>query len=224
MNTEIQFGPSYSLAVVRLDAGESLQAESGSMVSMSPGIEIQTQAKGGLLGGLKRSMLGGESFFLNTFTATQPGEVTMAPALPGDIVHLQLAGQTMFVQSGSYMASHPSIEVDTKWGGAKTFFSSEGLFLLKVSGSGDLFVSSFGAIRQVDLAPGEQYVLDTGHMVAFSEGMTYQVRKVGGWKSTMLSGEGLVVDLTGPGRLYMQTRSPQGFLGWLIPQLPQSSS
>ena len=224
MNSEIQFGPSYSLAVVRMDAGEAIQAESGSMVSMSPGIQIETQAKGGLLGGLKRSMLGGESFFLNTFTAAQPGEITMAPALPGDIVHLQLTGQTMFVQSGSYMASHPSIQVDTKWGGAKTFFSSEGLFLLKLSGSGDLFVSSYGAIREVDLAPGEQYVLDTGHMVAFSEGMTYSVRKVGGWKSTLFSGEGLVVDLTGPGRLYMQTRSPQGFLGWLIPHLPQSGS
>jgi uncharacterized protein (TIGR00266 family) len=211
------------MGIVSLDAGESLQAEAGAMVGMSPGIEIQTAAKGGMLGGLKRSMLGGESFFLNTFTASTPGKVMVASALPGDIAHMQMGGETLFVQSGSYMASTPSIEVDTKWGGAKTFFSGEGLFLLRLAGTGDLIMSSYGAIHAIDLAAGEQFTLDTGHMVAFSDGMNYQVRKVGGWKSTILSGEGLVVDLTGPGRLYMQTRSPSAFLGWLIPKLPSKS-
>jgi len=224
MQSEIKYAPSYSLALVTLSAGEAIQAEAGSMVSMSPGVEIETKAKGGLLGGLKRSVLGGESFFLNTFTAPSGGQIKMAPSLPGDIQHLQMTGQTMFIQSGSYMASAPGIEIDTKWGGAKTFFSSEGLFLLKATGSGDLFVSSYGAIHEIDLGPGERYTMDTGHMVAFNEGVTYEVKKVGGWKSTMLSGEGLVVELTGPGKVYMQTRSPQGFLAWLIPQLPKTSS
>jgi uncharacterized protein (TIGR00266 family) len=211
------------MGIVSLDAGESLQAEAGAMVGMSPGIEIQTAAKGGMLGGLKRSVLGGESFFLNTFSASQPGRVMVASALPGDVVHMQMGGETLFVQSGSYMASTPSIEVDTKWGGAKTFFSSEGLFLLRLAGTGDLLISSYGAIHPVDLAAGEHFTIDTGHIVAFSEGIQYEVRKVGGWKSTMLSGEGLVVDLTGPGRLYMQTRSPSAFLGWLIPKIPSKS-
>jgi uncharacterized protein (TIGR00266 family) len=223
MQSEIKYAPSYSLGIVTLDAGESIQAEAGAMVSMSPTIEIETKAKGGLLGGLKRSVLGGESFFLNTFNAPSGGQITIAPALPGDIQHMQLSGQPMFIQSGSYMASAMGVEIDTKWGGAKTFFSSEGLFMLKATGSGDLFVSSYGAIHEIDLAPGEHYMMDTGHMVAFTEGVTYEVKKVGGWKSTLLSGEGLVVDLTGPGKVYMQTRSPQGFLGWLIPQLPKSS-
>jgi uncharacterized protein (TIGR00266 family) len=173
---------------------------------------------------LKRSVLGGESFFLNTFSAPSGGQITIAPSLPGDIQHMQLTGQPMFIQSGSYMASAMGIEIDTKWGGAKTFFSSEGLFLLKATGSGDLFVSSYGAIHELDLGSGEHYMMDTGHMVAFTEGVSYEVKKVGGWKSTLLSGEGLVVDLTGPGKVYMQTRSPQGFLAWLIPQLPKSSS
>jgi len=225
MQHEIQFSPAYSLGVVRLEAGEALQVESGGMVSMSEGIEISTQAKGGLLSGLKRSVLGGESFFLNTFEARQPGEVTVAPALPGDIVHRTMAGETLFVQSGSYLASSPSIDIDTKWGGAKTFFGGEGLFLLKLSGSGDLFVSSYGAIRDVELAPGQRYTVDTGHVVSFADGMTFQVRKAGGnWKTTLLGGEGLVVEFTGPGTLQMQTRSPQDFLGWLIPQLPKQSS
>jgi uncharacterized protein (TIGR00266 family) len=223
MQSEIKYAPSYSLAIVTLSAGESIQAEAGSMVGMSPGIEMETKAKGGLLGGLKRSVLGGESFFLNTFTSPSGGQITMAPSLPGDIQHMQMAGQTMFIQSGSYMGSAPSIEIDTRWGGAKTFFSSEGLFLLKATGTGDLFVSSYGAIHEIDLGPGEHYTMDTGHMVAFTDGVGYEVKKVGGWKSTLLSGEGLVVDLTGPGKVYMQTRSPQGFLAWLIPQLPKSN-
>ncbi len=222
MQYQIQFSPAYSLGVVNLEAGESLQVESGSMVSMSSGIEIQTQAKGGLLSGLKRSMLGGESFFLNTFNARTAGEVTVAPALPGDIVHRQLTGGTIYVQSGAYLASSPSIDIDTKWGGAKTFFSGQGLFLLRLSGVGDLFISSYGAIRELDLAPGQTYTVDTGHVVSFDEGVTFSVRKAGGsWKTTLLGGEGLVVEFTGPGRVQMQTRSPQDFLGWLIPQLPE---
>jgi uncharacterized protein (TIGR00266 family) len=224
VESEIQYSPSYSLAIIRLQGGESVVAEAGAMVSMSPSLQIQTQSKGGLLGGLKRSVLGGESFFMNTFTAAEPGEITVAPSLPGDIVHLQLAGQTIYVQSGSFLASGSGIDIDTKWGGGKTFFSSEGLFLLKISGTGDLFLSSYGAIRPVDLAAGQSYVLDTGHMVAFTEGMGYEVRKVGGLKSLFLSGEGLVVNLTGPGRLYLQTRSQQSFLAWLIPQLPKDHS
>lgn len=223
MEVEILYHPSDALGIVKLGAGESIQAEAGAMVSMSRGIEIQTQAKGGVLGGLKRSVLGGESFFINTFTAQSPGEITVAPVLPGDITNHRLSGETIYVQSGSYMASSTTIEVDTKWGGAKTFFSREGLFLLKVGGTGELLLSSYGAIHEIDLGPGESYVLDTGHMVAFGEGVGYSVRKVGGWKSTLLSGEGLVVDLTGPGKVWIQTRSPNGFLGWLIPQLPTSN-
>jgi uncharacterized protein (TIGR00266 family) len=192
------------------------------MAAMTGDVEIQTAAQGGLLGGLKRSMLGGESFFINTFTAPNGGEVAVAPELPGDIIHLPLAGGGMFVQSGSWIASEPSVEVDTKWGGAKTFFSGEGLFLLKCSGAGDMLVSSYGAIIEKHLAPGEVYTIDTGHIVAFDEGVQYAVRKVGNWKSTILGSEGLVTDFTGPGRLLLQTRSPADLIGWLTQHLPFS--
>ncbi len=221
MKVTIEYSPAYAIANLGLDAGEALRAEAGAMVAMTSNIGIETKAQGGVLGGLKRSMLGGESFFINTYTAQGgPGEVTVGPSLPGDVVHLALSGQTVFVQSGSYLACGTGIEVDTKWGGAKTFFSSEGLFLLKCSGNGDLIVSSYGAIKQLDLAAGQTYRMDTGHMVAFSEGTGYEVQKVGGWKSTLLSGEGLVVNLTGPGRVWMQTRSPSSLISWLVPQLP----
>ena len=144
--------------------------------------------------------------------------------MAGDIVTWTLSGQTVFLQSGAYLASAMGVEVDSKWGGAKTFFSGEGLIVLKVSGQGEVLVASYGAIESRELQAGEQITVDTGHLVAWSDGVTYQVRKVGNWKSTMLSGEGLVVDLTGPGVVYTQSRSQEAFLGWLIPKLPKQTN
>jgi uncharacterized protein (TIGR00266 family) len=224
MQVDIQYRPSYSLAVVKLDPNESIQVEAGSMVSMSPGMSIETQAKGGLIGALKRSVLGGETFFMNDFRApAQGGEVTLAPPLPGDMTVLELRGNTLLVQSGSYVASSQGINVDTTWGGAKTFFASEGLIMLKCSGTGTLVVSSYGAIHETELGAGESLTVDTGHLVAFEEGMGFNVKSVGGMKSTFFSGEGLVVDVTGPGKVFMQTRSDDAFLSWLIPRLPKRS-
>jgi uncharacterized protein (TIGR00266 family) len=225
MQTSIHFSPSFAIAVVRLQPGEIVRSEAGAMVSMAGSVEMQTDTQGGIMRGLRRSVLGGESFFMNTFTATGPdAEVSFAPALPGDIVDWTLDGGTVYVQSGSYLASSADIEVDSKWGGSKTFFSREGLFMLKVQGTGNVLVSSYGAIQALDLQPGQVYTVDTGHMVGWSEGISYEVKKVGGWKSTLLSGEGLVCRLTGPGRIYLQTRSPDSFLEWLIPKLPTQRS
>ena len=222
MQNNILYQPSYSLLQLMMEEGESVQAEAGAMVSMTPNVQMQTQARGGILGGLKRSVLGGESFFINTFTCTAgQGEMTLAPTLPGDLMHVPLSGGTMFVQSGSYIVSTPGINIDTSWGGAKAFFSGEGLFLLKCDGEGDVFVSSYGAIHPVELAPEQRYVVDTGHMVAFEGTMNYSVRASGGLKETFLSGEGLVCDFVGPGRLYLQSRSMDAFLKFLIPKLPK---
>ena len=194
------------------------------MLAMSPGIAMETTTQGGVLKGLRRSVLGGESFFMNTYTAQADGaELWLAPPLAGDVVAWPIQG-TLYVQSGSFLASSQGIEVDSKWGGSKTFFSREGLFMLKVSGQGDIVLSSYGAIHAIDLQPGQTYTVDTGHMVAWTEGVHYAVRKVGNWKSTFFSGEGFVADLTGPGRIYIQTRSQDAFLDWLIPNLPQTNS
>jgi len=221
MEHEVLYRPSYSLLKILLGQGEAISAEAGAMVSMSSGIQMETTAKGGLFGALKRSVLGGESFFVNTFKATDSGEITFAPTLPGDIHALELKGQTVYAQSGAYIASSPEIQVDTKWGGAKTFFSREGLFLLKINGIGKVFLSSYGAIHEIDLETGQKYVVDTGHMVAFAEGVGYSVKRVGGLKSTLFSGEGLVCELTGPGKIMIQSRSANAFLSWLIPQIPK---
>jgi uncharacterized protein (TIGR00266 family) len=222
MQIEILYRPSYSLAMVTLDSSESIQVEGGAMVSMSPDLKMETEATGGFLKSLTRSMLGGESFFLNTFTASSQGDlVALAPTLPGDVAVIEMKNETLLVQSGSYLASSTGIEVNTKWGGAKTFFGSEGLFMLEVSGTGTLIVSSYGAIHPMELEAGQKHVVDTGHLVTFEQQVGFKVKKVAGWKSTLFSGEGLVVELTGPGKVTLQTRSQDAFLSWLIPRIPK---
>ncbi|MBC7227649.1 MAG: TIGR00266 family protein, partial [Thermoflexales bacterium] len=205
MEVNVLYRPSYSLGVIRLGPNEEIRVESGAMVSMSQGVTVETKAAGGILKSLARSVLAGESFFQNTFRApASGGEVTVAPALPGDLFVLELRNESLMVQSGAYVASEMGINLDTKWGGAKTFFASEGLIMLRASGTGKLLLSSFGAIHEVHLGAGETYTVDTGHLVAFTEGISFKVRRVGGLKSTVFSGEGLVVDLTGPGRVLLQ--------------------
>jgi uncharacterized protein (TIGR00266 family) len=224
MQVDIRYSPAFALAVITLPPGGAVKAEAGAMTSMSGGVEIETKAQGGLFKGLKRSVLGGESFFINTFRSQAGGHVAVAAKLPGDMRLLPLTGATWFVQSGSWIASDPAVEVDTKWGGAKTFFGGEGLFLLKCSGTGDVLVSSYGAIVERQIPPGESYVIDTGHVVAFPEGMQYGVEKAGSWKSTIFGAEGLVVRFQGPGTVWLQTRSPQDLIGWLSAHMPGDRS
>lgn len=225
MQAELMYRPSYAMARLTLTPGEEVRVEGGAMVSMSSGMVLETKMQGGFLKSLARAALGGESFFINTYKApANGGEINVAPALPGDMFVLEIAGGSLMVQSGSFVASEIGIEIDTAWGGAKTFFASEGLVMLKATGSGKLVLSSYGAIHELELAAGQSHTVDTGHLVAFSEGMGFDVRSVGGLKSTLFSGEGLVVDLSGPGRVLMQSRSMDAFLSWLIPKLPKSDN
>lgn len=224
MNIEIVHRPSYSLAVATLAPNERIRAEAGAMVSMSAGVQIETKAEGGLLKSLGRAVLGGESFFQNFFQAgPQGGEVTLAPELPGDVVLLELAGGTMLIQSGSFMACETGVELNAKVSG-KAFMAGEGLSILEAKGNGKLLVSSYGAIYEKNLAAGEKYVVDSSHLVAFDGTVSVQPRTVGGLKSTLLSGEGLVIEMTGPGRVLIQTRSPQALINWIIPQIPRQPS
>jgi uncharacterized protein (TIGR00266 family) len=221
---EILHQPAFSLAVVQLQAEQSLLAESGAMVSMSANVELQSQMKGGLMGALKRAA-GGESAFVSTFTARGgPGEVTLAPGAPGDIAAIELSNQLFYVQSSSYLAGDASLTVDTKWGGAKTFFGGEGLFVLQVTGTGLLMLSSFGAIHRKRLGSGEKYVVDTGHLVAWEGTTQYTLRKAAsGFFRSMTSGEGVVAEFTGPGELLIQTRNLEAFAGLLKPFFPSQS-
>ncbi len=225
MKVDVRYRPAFALAMVTLEPGEDVQVEGGAMVGMSANIEMETGAKGGFLKSLGRKMFGGESFFLNTYTGVKEGDsVALAPPLPGDIEVIDLQGETLMVQSGAYLASSEGINVETKWSGAKTFFGSEGLIMLRISGTGTLIVSSYGAIHSISLAEGQKYVVDTGHLVTFEEHLHFDLKKVAGWKSTLFSGEGLVMELTGPGNLTLQSRSQDSFLSWLIPRIPEKTT
>ena len=219
MQIEVLYRPSYSLAVIKLTPNEEIRIEAGAMVSMSQGVTIETRAEGGFLKSLGRSVLGGESFFQNFFKAPPMGsEITVAPELPGDVFTYDMSGEKLMVQAGSFMACETTIDLNTKVG--LKAFVAEGFSMLEASGTGKLLLSSYGAIHEKVLAAGEKYTVDTTHLVAFPASMPVERKTVGGLKSTLLSGEGLVVELTGPGRLLMQTRSPHAFLSWLIPNLP----
>jgi len=221
---EVLHQPAFSLAVIQLQAEQSIQAEAGAMVSMSANIELQSQMKGGLFGAIKRAA-GGESAFVSTFTARGgPGEVTFAPGAPGDIAAIELNNQSFYVQSSSYLAGDASLSVDTKWGGAKSFFGGEGLFVMLVQGRGLLLVSSFGAIHRKVLQAGERYVVDTGHLVAWEGTTQYTLRKAAaGFFRSMMSGEGIVAEFSGPGELLIQTRNLAALAGLLKPFFPTQS-
>jgi len=219
---QIEHQGAFALAVVSLQPEQTIAAEAGAMVSMSANVDLHSEMKGGVFGALKRAV-GGESAFVSTFTARGgPGEVTFAPGAPGDVAGIEMQNQTFMVQSSSYLAGDTSLVVDTKFGGAKSFFGGEGLFLLQVSGAGLLLVSSFGAIHRRVLRPGEQYVIDTGHLVAWEGQMQYSIRKAAksGYLRSLLSGEGMVAEFTGPGEILIQTRNLAAFAGLLKPFFP----
>ncbi|MGI8813322.1 MAG: TIGR00266 family protein [Pyrinomonadaceae bacterium] len=223
---EIEHKGAFALAVVNLQPEQSINAEAGAMVSMSANIDLSSEMKGGVFGALKRAV-GGESAFVSTFTARGGmGEVTLAPGAPGDVAGIEMQNQTFLVQSSAYLAGDVTLETDTKFGGAKSFFGGEGLFLLTVTGSGLLLVSSFGSIHRKIIAAGERYVVDTGHLVAWEGQMQYDLRKAAksGFLRSMLSGEGMVAEFSGPGEILIQTRNLAAFAGLLKPFFPSQGS
>ncbi len=224
MDVTLKHQPSFSLGIIKLAGDEQIKVEPGAMVSHTDGLTTETKAEGGFFGGLKR-MVAGESFFQNTWKAPAGGgELTVAPSLPGDMVVLKIGGGDFLLASGAYVASEMSVAMDASWGGAKGFFGFGGLILLRITGTGQVVAATYGAIEERVLTAGQRYVVDTGHIVGFDATVQFAVIKSGGWKSTILGGEGLVCQLTGPGRVLMQSRSTEAFLSWLIPKLPKQSS
>ena len=225
MDIVIRHSPSFAVARCTLASGESIKAESGAMMATSAGVEVEAQMQGGLMKGLKRSMLGGESLFISTYTA--PGEggwVDCAAHLPGDLIAIDVS-EALNVSRGSWLCSTSGIDLDTKWGGFKTAFGGEGGFLVRASGSGQVVASCYGALDTVELAAGESFVLDSGHLVAFDPAVQFTTRKVTkGLATTLKSGEGLVMEFTGPGRVMTQSRNPDALVAWLTTALPFSRS
>jgi len=218
MKYEIKYKPSYAMLVVNLEQGETITAESGAMTYMDPTIEVHTRKREkSLLGSIGLSIIGGQSFWVNDYTATG-GQATAAfvAAPVGDIETLELApGNGYIIQKSAYIASSPAIDLDVKWEGFTKGLFGQGLFMLRANGAGMLFINTFGAIDKHTLAPGQTLIVDNFHLVGFSDTCTYRVTKFGGLKETLLSGEGLVTQITGPGDVYIQTKNLREFVEWL---------
>ncbi|MFI6365544.1 TIGR00266 family protein [Nocardia sp. NPDC050630] len=218
MKVQLRHSPASAVARCFLAGGEPMRVESGAMVAHSAGVSLQAKAEGGILAGLKRSVLAGESFFVSTFTAPpQGGWVDVAPALPGDMLNLQITpDRPFFISRGGWIANSHGVQVEGKWGGLANLFGGEGGFGLRAHGEGEVVVGVFGAIDVIDLQPGEPITIDTGHVVAYDLAMNFTIRRAVSGRSiqSLKSGEGFVFDFTGPGRVLLQTRNPGAFAAW----------
>jgi uncharacterized protein (TIGR00266 family) len=218
MQIETRHTPSFGVARCILEGGEQLRVEAGAMMMASANISLEAKMQGGLKKALKRSMLGGESFFVSTFTApAEGGFVDVAAKLPGDMRLIQLDGVTNWiVEGGNWIASEASVSVDSKWKGMKSMAGGEGGFMLHCTGHGQMVIASYGAIEQMTLAPGQQIIIDTGHVLAFQETVQWDLTRAVEGKSmqSAKSGEGLVYRFTGPGEIMTQTRNQSQLLGF----------
>ena len=217
MDFTIDGNPDYGQITVRLSPGETFIAESGAMAWMDSGLDVKARLLGGFLPALIRKLTGGESLFVGEYTADRPGSVTFSPSRPGMVVQRTLSGGSITLTAGSFMACTPGIELKTRFGGLRSLFSGEGLFFVECSGNGELFFSSFGGIVEKDV--DGSFVVDTSHVVAWDPGLTFSIRGMGNIKSTLLSGEGLAMEFSGRGKLYLQTRTLGGAASWLTPFL-----
>lgn len=223
MQVEILYPGAYPLVQVEMEGGDSITSEAGAMVSMSSTLELQSKTKGGLFKALGRKFLAGETFFQTTIHAKQAGHVTLAAAAPGDVKVLH-AGKGWFLQKGAFLASDDEVELSTKTQGlAKGVLGGEGIFILRAEGQGDVIVSSYGAIHEIELKTGETYIVDNGHLVAWD--CDYKIEKAAkGWISSFTSGEGFVCRFKGPGTVFLQTRNLGPLAQALMPFMPRPSS
>lgn len=215
----------FALLEVHLRAGQTIKAQSDAMVSMQPSVDVEGKLEGGLLGGLGR-MLSGESFFFQTLRAARgAGEALLAPAQPGDLLPIHLDGsQSYILQKDGFLAASEGVQISTTAQNlSRGLFSGEGFFVLKASGRGMLFAESYGAIHALEVAAGEEMIVDNGHLVAWPQDMHYSLEKASsGWISSFTSGEGLVCRFRGPGTVYIQSRNPKAFGVWLSALLPNN--
>lgn len=221
-------GPAYGVARLTLGPNEPVKVEAGAMMTMSQGVVLQSKAEGGVLKSLKRAALGGESFFVSTYTAPPSGGfVDVAARLPGDVSMVEIgAGKALFISKGSWLANEATVTIDTQWGGFKNLFGGEGGFIVRAEGQGKVVFACYGALEVWNLAAGQGITVDTGHMVAYEDTVQMTMRKAsgGGIVQSFKSGEGLVFDFAGPGRVWTQTRNPTELQTWISSFVGSSNS
>jgi uncharacterized protein (TIGR00266 family) len=224
MQVQLRHAPAFTVARCVLAPGEPLRVEGGAMLAHSAGVVLESKAQGGVMAGLRRSVLGGGSFFVTTYTApAQGGWVDVAGVLPGDTVPIDVTpDRPFFLRRGSWIANSHGVQIDTQWGGMANLFGGEGGFGFRASGQGEALVSIYGSVDIVDLEDGEVVTIDTGHVVAYDLSVRFQMRRAvqGRTIQSLKSGEGWVFDFWGPGRVLLQSRNPDAFAQWVIAQVP----
>ena len=226
MKSEILYPGAFPMVRLDLAAGESVKAESGAMVASTPTVDVESKMEGGFLGALSRKVLTGEKFFFQTLKATRgPGEVLLAPIVPGDILILQLdeVGEYM-VQKDGFLAGAESVKMESRMQSlSRGLLGGEGFFLLRIGGVGQLILNSFGAIHKIEHQPDQEHIVDNSHLVAWTATTSYHIEKASaGWIASLTSGEGFVCRFRGPGIVYIQSRNPGGFGSWVRQFKPTS--
>lgn len=227
---EITHGPSFAMLRLDLAPGQVVVAEAGAMVARHEPVVMETKMNANPAAGflaklqafliaLIRKVIGGETFFVNHFSSPQGGSVWLAPTMSGSIQHRVMNGETLVLSSGAYLAHAGNFDIKMRWGGLRSLLAKEGLFLLEIRGIGDLYFTSYGGIHAIDV--NGSYVLDNGHLVGFEGNLTFDIKTAGGgFLGFVASGEGLVAEFRGQGRLYIQSRNTSALVDWLTPMLP----
>ena len=208
-----------------LDSAERVFVERSAMAAMSGGVSVRASTGGTSLSkALSRQALGGESLVFSCFEAELTGAwVALAPTLPGDVeMHRLDGGQGLLIQTGSLLAYSEGVDVSMRYGGVRGMLMHEGVAFLHAAGEGDVVISSYGALEQLQLGVDEQLIVDSGHLVAFSAGLRFEVGPLGSLTTAALTGEGLVSRFTGPGSVIIQTRAEQQLRNWLLPDRGQN--
>lgn len=218
MDCEIRYKPAFAAIFVTLKPGESITAEAGAMTSADGQITMSTEFSGGLLAALLKKFLGGESLFVNTFKNPTQSPLTLVFTQPsiGDIIGVDLRGTTLCFQPGAYICHTPGVKLGVQWAGLKSWFSGEGLFKLKAIGNGKVFFGAYGGLTRKQISG--DFIVDTGHLVAYEPSIQMNIGLAGGVLGSMTSGEGFVNRLTGTGQIYLQSRSVDGLVKFLSPK------
>ena len=227
---EVTHGPSFAMLRVDLAPGQTLVAEAGAMVARHQHLVMQVKMNASPSAGffamlkalviaLIRKFIGGETFLVNHFSAPQPGSVWLAPSLSGQITHRRMAGETLILSTGAYLAHVGDLDIKMKFGGLKGLLAKEGAFFLEISGHGDLWFTSYGGIEAIDV--NGSFVVDNGHLVGWEGDLKFDIKSAGGgMMGLMASGEGLVCEFSGQGRVYLQSRNLGSLASWLGGLMP----
>lgn len=218
-------GGTFPVVVCQLENGEKMITEKGSMVWMSPNIQMSTQ--GGGLGKMFSKAFSGESMFQNIYTANGNGMITFGSSFPGTVKAIEISpSNEMIVQKSSFLASEAGVNLSVHFN--KRFsaglFGGEGFIMQRLSGHGTAFIEIDGDLVEYDLRPGEQIVVDTGNVAGFTTDVKMEIRQVPGLKNKLFGGEGLFnTVLTGPGRIWLQTMPIARVAASIIPYIPTGS-